>query len=817
MVYFKDKSSPSGEHHLIILDDQHQPVEKGTILAVYAPLIGGRKAWTLRATHHELLRHQQSNDFVPLRTLGRSIFEGDAKWDVDLQFIGDFHYTKGYWEWTEDVLSRCGKRLRLIDAYDAVYASLFTYDHNSNIIKAFCEARTKCARAHGADEKGGRFIPRSSKYLLYAYHLLQGADNDQCSNVSIDKWVKFWSKKAIKCHLPPPHKEKKTVQPKSTHNPLGDITTHKRWSIAEETLFEKLCIEGNLKEEVYLAAYLACWLCTFVLPDKNVNSIRPSTFKMASMMANGRRVSLAIPVLASIYEDSLPSLARIVWLKMIRFSGEGGVKYYDPQEARKRIHKAEFVSWACNMIVKNRPFRFIDNSDAEELDHDYFIAIRSSYLTLRQGDKFIIEPYSPHRFGRQFGYFQDGPGTLKYDTRAASLEEGLRYWRLCILSKSSSKAWFPGLPTNTKKFCSEAYKAWWAKVHGTFLDDNIACLINPKPAKITIKRKKYEDEQVDGENNPPHVPVPSIVVKSNSQAIAVEASKGKGPLYNLVDSDSSNKDCHWKRQKKELTPLKAVEASASRSPSADFIAQPLEDEIQSIDASEESETSHSWTTTPPPPFGMGLKGKQLPQPPAVSVLEGERFLFSHHKGFLQKMRSDLLVKISNALVDFLSSIEDDVSLILESMKNFHKFDITKVEESLNTFFVKVHAYDEARSLSSQKLSRSLHEQHLKESKARLQDVQSKASEGASKVQSIVDELEHVEKEIVALKGRRMSLCAALKEHKQLNHDAQAKVHEVEEDIATLDNTAPLDDVILEDSKANLEILKKDLKSLKPFA
>ncbi|KAL0456032.1 UNVERIFIED_CONTAM: hypothetical protein Slati_0942400 [Sesamum latifolium] len=657
-------------------------------------------------------------------------------------------------------------------------------DHNSNIIKAFYEAWcpltntlltsvgelsislwdlhdlaglpiTGCLcdevvpsalELTGADEKGGRFIPRSSKYLLYAYHLFQGADDDRCSNVSVDKWVKFRSKKTIKYPLSPPRKEKKTVRPKSTHNPLGDITTHKRWSIAEEALFEKLCIEGNLKEEVYLAAYLACWLCTFVLPGLNTiaTSSRPAC------------TSPSFPVhfiyawLASYFKTHYPIWQGLRGLKMTRFSGEGGAKYYDPQEARKRIHKAEFVSWASNMIVKNRPVKFIDNGDAEELDHNYFIAIRSSYLTLRQGDKFIIEPYSPHRFGRQFEYFQDVPGILKYDTRAASLEERLHYWRLCVLSKSSSKAWLPGLPTNAKKFCSEAYKTWWAKVHGTFLDDNIACLISLKPTKITIKRKKHEDEQVDGENNPPYVFVPSIVVKSNSQAVAVEASKGKGPLYNLVDSDSSNKDRHWKRQKKELTPLKAVEASASRSPSTDFVAHVLEDEIQSTDASEESETSHSWTTTPPP-FGMGLKGKQLPQPPAVSVLE----------------------------VDFLSSIEDDVSLILESMKNFHKFDITK-------------------------LSRSLHEQHLKEAKARLQDVQAKASEGASKVQSIVDELEHVGKEIMALKGRRTSLCAALKEQKQLNHDAQAKVHEVEEDIATLDNTAPLDDAIVEDSKVNLD-------------
>ncbi|KAL0373849.1 UNVERIFIED_CONTAM: hypothetical protein Sradi_3300600 [Sesamum radiatum] len=109
-----------------------------------------------------------------------------------------------------------------------------------------------------------------------------------------------------------------------------------------------------------------------------------------------------------------------------------------------------------------------------------------------------------------------------------------------------------------------------------------------------------------------------------------------------------------------------------------------------------------------PPLGIGLKRKQLPHALPVSLFEGESFLFNHQKVLLQRLWSDLLVKISNTLVDFLSSIEDDVYLILESMKSFHKFDITKVEESLNTLFVKVRAYDEA--------------------KARLQDVQAKASE-----------------------------------------------------------------------------------------
>ncbi|KAK4383072.1 hypothetical protein Sango_2811000 [Sesamum angolense] len=375
--------------------------------------------------------------------------------------------------------------------------------------------------------------------------------------------LKFWSKKATKYHPPPPRKEKKTVRPKSTHNPLGDIAIHERWSTAKKVLFAKLCIERSLKEEVYLGAYLACWLCVFILPGKDVNSIHPSTFKMASLKENGRRVNLAIPVLASIYEGlntvttspkpagtshSFPIHFVYAWLACYfktHYSIWQELRGPKIEFARKRIHKVEFVSWACNILVKDGPFKFVDDGHAEELDHSYFVAIRSSYLTLRQGGRFIIEPYSPHRFGRQFGYYQNVPGTLRCDTRVASLEEGLRYWRLCVLSKSSSKAWFPCVPANAKKLCSEAYKVWWAKIHGTFFYDNIACLIRPKSIKITLKRKKDENKQVDGgENDPPRALVPPVVIECDSQAAVAEATKEKCSSHKVADSDSNNKDRH---------------------------------------------------------------------------------------------------------------------------------------------------------------------------------------------------------------------------------------------------------------------------------
>ncbi|KAL0317345.1 UNVERIFIED_CONTAM: hypothetical protein Sangu_2148800 [Sesamum angustifolium] len=280
---------------------------------------------------------------------------------------------------------------------------------------------------------------------------------------------------------------------------------------------------------------------------------------MASLMANGRRVNLATPVLH--VTSRLISWQELRGPKMTRFSSEGGVKYYEPREARKRIHKAEFVSWACNMLVKDGPFKFVDDGRAEELDHNYFVAIHSSYLTLRQGGRFIIKPYSPYRFGRQSGYYQDVPGTLKYDTRVASLE-GLRYWCLCVLSKSLSKAWFPCLPANAKKLYSEAYKAWWAKVHGTFFDDNIACLIRSKSINITLKCKNNEDKHVfGGENDPPHALIPPTVTECDSQVAIEEASKEKYSSHNMADSDSSNKDRYWKRQRKEVTLLKAIETN----------------------------------------------------------------------------------------------------------------------------------------------------------------------------------------------------------------------------------------------------------------
>ncbi|KAL0302183.1 UNVERIFIED_CONTAM: hypothetical protein Sangu_3114900 [Sesamum angustifolium] len=96
------------------------------------------------------------------RIIGRK-----AKWGDAIQFAGEFHYIKGFWEWTEDIL------------YDEV---------------------VPCAKElDGVDETGRRFVPRSCKLLLHAYHLLQGRNGgNQFSQVPADKWIKFWFKRATR-------------------------------------------------------------------------------------------------------------------------------------------------------------------------------------------------------------------------------------------------------------------------------------------------------------------------------------------------------------------------------------------------------------------------------------------------------------------------------------------------------------------------------------------------------------------------------------------------------------------------------------------
>ena len=92
------------------------------------------KAQCLQSHLHDTARSQEK--FI---ALGRRIILGEAIWGQSFQILEEFTYIPKYWEWAEDVLFRCSKYLAEINILDGVYASLYTYDRDKDVIQTFCE------------------------------------------------------------------------------------------------------------------------------------------------------------------------------------------------------------------------------------------------------------------------------------------------------------------------------------------------------------------------------------------------------------------------------------------------------------------------------------------------------------------------------------------------------------------------------------------------------------------------------------------------------------------------------------------------------
>jgi len=57
-----------------------------------------------------------------------------------LKIFGKFCFIFKYWEWVKHILSCFKSQLRTCRLFDAVYASLYTYDRDPHVILTFCEA-----------------------------------------------------------------------------------------------------------------------------------------------------------------------------------------------------------------------------------------------------------------------------------------------------------------------------------------------------------------------------------------------------------------------------------------------------------------------------------------------------------------------------------------------------------------------------------------------------------------------------------------------------------------------------------------------------
>ncbi|XP_070005580.1 uncharacterized protein [Nicotiana sylvestris] len=728
----------------------------------------------------------------------------------------------GYWEWAEDVLGGSQQTLSTTKIYDVVNASLFTYDRNSNILQAFCEAwypktNTLLTSAGelsislwdlhilgglpiagspyeevvletreliGLNEKQVIFIPRSCEYLFAAFHhLKEGTGATQ--KVFFSKWTSFWYKKTLIYRPAPLRKEKKFARLKSTHNPNGVIPETTRWSSDQETIFSKLRVRSNKKDETYVAAFLSIRLCAFVFP-KVENSIRPETFMMASMMAGGRKISLAVPVLATNYHglNKISCSSQLDQVKVffpihyvydwlahyfkphyplakgpsvpliVAYSGEGATRYFDERDGRKRIYNREDIVWAPTMLTNSRPYYYVDNYSPQELESNYFMSLCFNYLPLRYGNSFIIEPYSPHRFGRQFGFYQNIPGFLENDICTTSLDEGIRFWRICTLYRSMSRAVFPPAVDPMEKPFSTNYMSWWEKAHGKFLENNLQALVDNVGLKSIIPLGG-EDQAI--EKHPLVLPFNTRVPQDTSQ--------------------STNEDQNWKR--KRPNPVEIVEVQSVDSPSRmhtacnkelNTIGHPMVSPCNKPQVSDESIGGRtckvkSSSKASSIPHDESLK-RQTPNKitrispmtnTAVSIFEGKSILSNRKKEFILGLWEDICNRLSKTRLELLSSYREKIIEIFEDMKKTNILDFSPLEDLLNSLFELAASYDQERSNMADKTSEDEKLELISKAKEHLESFKLEASEKVKKVSSCEKKLKRVVKKLQTLQQGRENL------------------------------------------------------------
>ena len=150
---------------------------------------------------------------------------------------------------------------------------------------------------------------------------------------------------------------------------------------------------------------------------------------------------------------------------MTLFSGEFSAKPFEDSRALALFNACDKVE--MHRLARMLPKRteLIDRDDIAPLDSSYFVSLRSGYLSLRQDNRRIVQPYSPHRFSRQFGYIQDVPGNIKKDIRTGSFVCTHTYWDCCTRSGTKSVVILPN-QDNLKDFTvTRDYVTWWSKVY----------------------------------------------------------------------------------------------------------------------------------------------------------------------------------------------------------------------------------------------------------------------------------------------------------------------------------------------------------------
>ncbi|KAI0516062.1 hypothetical protein KFK09_008734 [Dendrobium nobile] len=380
----------------------------------------------------------------------------------DPMFGSQVQTLTGYVRWARYTLQRHQEVLKQAGVYEAIYISLFDYSRLSSswlqsIIEYWDSATNTCWVG-----------PNEMTITLWDLCTISGLPilgipYEECIPIDYD----LFSRR-------PAGQQRR--DPSALVTEIGRIQDpfDRRPHDTEQylkDLFEPGSVDGlhhisarRYSHDVLLISFVATWLCYFVFPSQN-RVFRPSTLLMASLIASGRRVSLAPTVIAQIYRSlgqicttygSGQCSVEIPWHYLhgwmhIHVAGAFSCPelpgYFTERHFPSLLQLARATSYTDRAQIRLFMFAPLQMTDRYRLIYrsplgslplqcfgvplvdsqsekrtltllsrsgyipiaSYFISMRPGWICYRQHGSVILEGYNPNRAARQFGLVQATP------------------------------------------------------------------------------------------------------------------------------------------------------------------------------------------------------------------------------------------------------------------------------------------------------------------------------------------------------------------------------------------------------------------------
>nr|GMC63294.1 ABC transporter G family member 11 [Ipomoea batatas] len=382
-------------------------------------------------------------------------------------------------------------------------------------------------------------------------------------------------------------------------------------------------------------------------------------------------------------------------------------------------------SWLCTSHQNDRDFIFFCDDKREGKENfEYFICLRPGFLVLRHRPQCKAEPYVPHRFSRQFGFYQaSAPDLLLTNNRDVSLTEGFRLHRQYEHILTPSKATFPMNPTFPKKHVSDNYKTWLVDMHANLLENRVKDIVKNGDPNVLV-REGITQEQRDqfdtlGKGKAPVQDAPHDQVSGH----ATQKRREEQVRHRSSDEDADS-DRNFKRNRRRPT----NEGSAGLYASNDARSSNQHSSICKVQNSDSSDSLDQVVVShqPPPPSNPSHEEARL-EPSHVSILPGVDSFMSRYMAMIAGLWNDICEKLRETPAESVSSFKESVAKQLHFMKH-NGVDLSSLENRVDEFFKKAKNYDKIRSQLSEAMPVEARVAKLCLAQGALKDAQQKLSE-----------------------------------------------------------------------------------------